>query len=169
MRGGSEEAVAFGDGFADELEFGVFKVAEAPVDHTGRFGTGPRGKVVLIDEDAGDALHGEVADQARAVNAAAENEDVAGPAALEIIPNVRAFLHMLPPERMNLACETNNATSVVGNGQGVFAGGRSEIWNARARLTEVRGRQGRMPVSAARCRRFVALSQIPVAWQTTDR
>ena len=70
-----EEAVAFEQGFGDEGEFAVFEVAEAAVDHARGFGGSSGGEVVFVDEEGWEALEGEFAEEADAVDSTAEDED----------------------------------------------------------------------------------------------
>lgn len=91
-----EQAGAFAQGLADEAEVEVFEVAEAAVDEVGIAAAGAVApEVFLEEEDAGSAAgvapaEGEVAGQAGAVDAAADDDDV------EVLPGERlARMHRL--------------------------------------------------------------------------
>lgn len=84
-----EQPGAFAEGFADEAEVEVFEIAEATVDEVGIAAAGAVApEVFLEEEDAGGAAggapaEGEVARQAGAVDAAADDDDV------EVLPGER--------------------------------------------------------------------------------
>ena len=62
-------------GFADEAELGVLKVAQAAVDDAGHGGAGAGAEVGFFDEKDVDALKGEFAEEADAVDATADDQD----------------------------------------------------------------------------------------------
>jgi hypothetical protein len=82
-----EEGGAFAEGFANEAELKVFQITEAAVDQLGIAPAGAGGEVGFVDEGGAAGLSGgagaehEVAEDAGAIDAAADDEDIEEPGA----------------------------------------------------------------------------------------
>ena len=76
VRGGAEQHVPLGRGFAHEPEFAGLQVFQPAVHEPGRGGGGAGAEVLALDHEAAHALRAEVAEGAAAVDAAAKDDDV---------------------------------------------------------------------------------------------
>src|SRR5882672_6356530 len=72
----AEQRLALGERFGDEAELEVLQVPQAAVDQLGRGRRGRRGEVALLDQEHLQAAAGGVARDTRAVDAAADDQEI---------------------------------------------------------------------------------------------
>ena len=70
-----QQAVALPQGFAHQAELAVLQIPEPAVDHARGIGGRAGGEIGLVQQEAVDAVQGQLAKKSDAVDAAAENDD----------------------------------------------------------------------------------------------
>jgi hypothetical protein len=76
MRAFAQQPLALAQGFADQIEFAVFQVAQAAVDDAGGTAGDAAGEVVLLDQQRAFAGTGAFPGDGNSVDAAADHDEV---------------------------------------------------------------------------------------------